>query len=351
MKTTAAIQLTNEPTLIVDDIELPDPGPGQVSVKLVSSGVCHSQLHQMHNPAIPKPSLFGHEGAGVVTGVGEGVSHVKEGDSAIVTWVRRSPIQGRIPADPTGASYHEIPISTPVYTWSEDVLTSGELVIPIGNQYPLDLVSIIGCAVLTGAGAVMNTAKVRPGESVAVYGAGGVGLCAIQMAAILEAYPIIAVDLLDEKLEFSKKFGATHTINASVENPVEKIIEITGGGADYAMDAIGLKLTNEQILSSTRGGGPGADNHGGMAVLIGMPGNEPMSLDPALFMLHQRIYRGSLGATYPEKDFELFLRWFEKGKFPLDDLVTQRYRLEDINTACSDLEKGEIFGRAIIDYQ
>ena len=197
----------------------------------------------------------------------------------------------------------------------------------------------------------MNTAKVRPGESVAVYGAGGVGLCAIQMAAILEAYPIIAVDLLDEKLEFSKKFGATHTINASVENPVEKIIEITGGGADYAMDAIGLKLTNEQILSSTRGGGPGADNHGGMAVLIGMPGNEPMSLDPALFMLHQRIYRGSLGATYPEKDFELFLRWFEKGKFPLDDLVTQRYRLEDINTACSDLEKGEIFGRAIIDYQ
>ena len=217
MKTTAAIQLSDEPKLIVDDIELPDPGSGQVSVKLMSSGVCHSQLHQMQNLSIPKPSLFGHEGAGIVTGVGEGVSHVKEGDSVIVTWVRRNPIQGRIPADPTGASYHEIPISTPVYTWSEDVLTSGELVIPVGSHYPLDIISIVGCAVLTGAGAVMNTAQVRPGESVAVYGAGGVGLCAIQMASILEAYPIIAVDLLDEKLEFSKKFGATHTINASIE--------------------------------------------------------------------------------------------------------------------------------------
>ena len=122
---------------------------------------------------------------------------------------------------------------------------------------------------LTGAGAVLNTARVRPADSVAVYGVGGVGLSAIQMAAILEAYPIIAVDLRDDKLEFAKQFGATHGVNASREDAVEAIQELTGGGVDFAFDAIGLRVTNEQILPSTRGGGPGADNHGGMAVLIG----------------------------------------------------------------------------------
>jgi Zn-dependent alcohol dehydrogenase len=196
---------------------------------------------------------------------------------------------------------------------------------------------------------VLNTAKVRPGESVAVYGVGGVGLCAVRMAAILEAYPIIAVDLTDEKLQLAQEFGATHMVNASKGDPVEAIQEITNGGVDYAFDAIGLKITNEQILPSTIGGGPGADNHGGMAVLIGLPGWD-ITIDSRLFVTHQRQYRGSLGATYPDKDFAMFLRWYQEGKFPLDKLVTRRYKLDDINEACDALKAGEIAGRAIIEY-
>ena len=169
------------------------------------------------------------------------------------------------------------------------------------------------------------------------------------MARILEAFPIIAVDISDEKLEFAKKFGATHLINSLKEDPIEAIHEITSGGSDFSFDTVGLRITNEQILPSVRGGGSGADNIGGMAVLVGMPGNE-MTIDPGHFMFHQRQYRGSLGATYPDKDFKMYLRLYEEGKFPLDKLVTKEYKLENINQACDDLQNGKISGRSIINF-
>ena len=249
----------------------------------------------------------------------------------------------------SGATYREEIVHGLVYTWGEDSLANADYVVPISSEHPMDVACIVGCAVLTGAGAVLRTAQVRPGESVAVYGVGGVGLSAIRMAAILEAHPIVAIDLQDDKLELAREFGATHTVNATEQDPVEYVVDVTGGGADYAFDAIGVRQTNEQILPSTRGGGPGADNHGGMAVLIGMPSPE-MTLDPGLFMYHQRIYRGSLGATYPDKDFEMYLRWHKEGKFPLDRLVSRRYKLDDIFEACDDLEQGRILGRGIIEY-
>jgi Zn-dependent alcohol dehydrogenase len=349
MKTRAAIQIAPGSQLLVDELEVPEPRADQVIVKLYSSGVCHSQLHQMENDGLPRPLVLGHEGTGIVAQVGRDVTHLKEGDHAIVTWVPRTPVRGRPAAQPSGITYHEEPVHGGTYTWGEDVLISGDYVVPIPKDVPTDISCIVGCAVLTGAGAVLNTAKVRPGESVAVYGVGGVGLCAVRMAAILEAYPIIAVDLTDEKLQLAQEFGATHMVNASKGDPVEAIQEITSGGVDYAFDAIGLKITNEQILPSTRGGGPGADNHGGMAVLIGLPGWD-ITIDSRLFVTHQRQYRGSLGATYPDKDFAMFLRWYQEGKFPLDKLVTRRYRLDDINEACDALKAGEIAGRAIIEY-
>ena len=348
MKTLAAIQTAHDQRLVVDELEVPDPRPDQVIVKLFSSGICHSQLHQMHGPDVPRPMVLGHEGTGVVTHVGGDVTHVKEGDHAIVTWVPRTPPRTRTAPVPSGVTYREEVVRGDPFTWSQDVLTSGELVVPISKDDPTDVSCIVGCAVLTGAGAVLNTARVRPADSVAVYGLGGVGLSAIRMAAILEAYPIIAIDLRDDKLEFAKQFGATHTINASQEDPVEAIKALTGGGADFAFDAIGIRVTNEQILPSTRAGGPGAENHGGMAVLIGIPGKE-MTVDPRLFF-QQRIFRGSLGATYPEREFPMYLRWHREGKFPLDKLVTRRYKLEQINEACDALESGEILGRAIIEY-
>jgi Zn-dependent alcohol dehydrogenase len=349
MKSVAAIHTRHGAPLTVDEIEIPDPRPDQVIVKMFSSGVCHSQLHQMHNPDTSTPGVLGHEGTGIVTHVGSDVTHLKEGDHAIVTWVRRDPVKGRGGSEPTGVTYREEPVSGSVYTWGRDVLTTEQLVVPIPKSAPTDISCIVGCAVLTGAGAVMHTAQVRPGNSVAVIGVGGVGISAVQMASILEAYPVIAVDLDDDKLEYARKMGATHTVNASKVDPIEAVQEISGGGVDYAFDAIGLQITSEQILPMTRGGGSGADNHGGMAVLIGMPAKQ-MTIDPGLFMYHQRTYRGSLGATYPEKDFPMYLRWYEEGKLKLDDMVTRRYRLEDINQACDDLQAGLITGRAIIDY-
>ena len=349
MKSKAAIHTAREHQLVVDELEVPDPEPDQVIVKLFSSGICHSQLHQMHNLEMPRPMVLGHEGTGVVTHLGRNVQHLREGDHAIVTWVPRTPTRGRTQPVPTGVTYREEIAHGNVYTWGEDVLVSSQYVVPISDDDPVDVSSIVGCAVLTGSGAVMNTARVRPGDSVAVFGVGGVGLSAIQMAAILEANPIIAVDLQDDKLEFAKEFGATHGVNASTVDAVEAVAEISGGGVDYAFDAIGVRATNEQILPATRAGGPGADNHGGMAVLIGIPGPE-ITLDPRMFVLQQRQYRGSLGATYPEKDFAMYLRWHREGKFPLDKLVTRRYSLDQINEACDALQAGEILGRAIIEY-
>ena len=233
-------------------------------------------------------------------------------------------------------------------TWGEDVLANKEYVVPIDKEHPTDVSCIVGCAVLTGAGAVMHTAGVRPGNSVAVFGVGGVGLCAIRMAAILEAYPIIAVDLQDEKLEFATEFGATHCVNASNQDPIEAILKIKEEGVDFAFDATGVRATTEQIIPVTRAGGSGTDNYGGMAVLVGVPGEE-MTINPKL-MFHQRQFRGSMGATFPEKDFPLYLRWHQQGKFPLDKLVTRRYKLDQINEACNALKAGEILGRAILEF-
>lgn len=350
MKTVAAIQTELGGSLLLEEIELPDPASDQVTVKLFSSGVCHSQLHQMHNAALGRPLLLGHEGTGIVTRTGANVDHVKEGDDCIVTWVPRVPARGPVQRAATGAMFKGQATHGHIYTWARDVQAHKDLIVPIPKEHPRDLSCIVGCAVLTGAGAVLHTANVRAGESVAVFGVGGVGVSAIQAAAIIGAHPIIAVDLDEEKLEFAKSFGATHVVNASGNaDPVEAIRDLTGGGVDYAFDAIGKQATIEQILQATRPGGIGADNFGGMAVLVGIP-QEKVTIDPGLFVYGQRQYRGSLGASFPDRDFPMYLRWHQEGKFPLDRLITRRYGLEQINEACADLHAGDILGRAILEF-
>ena len=305
MKTVAAVQTELGGTLLLEEIDLPDPGPDQVTVKLYSSGVCHSQLHQMHNHSLGRPLLLGHEGTGVVTRTGSNVTHVKEGDQCIVTWVPRTPVRGPMTRELTGATFKGQAAHGSVYTWARDVQTSKELVVPIPKEHPRDLSCIVGCAVLTGAGAVLHTARVRPGELVAVFGVGGVGLSAIRAAAISEAYPIIAVDLSDEKLAFARSFGATHTVNASGNvDPVEVIHDLTRGGVDYAFDAIGTQRTIEQILRATRPGGIGADNFGGTAVLVGIPQEKvthrsgPVRLRPAALSRQPRRQLSGQGFSH-----------------------------------------------------
>jgi Zn-dependent alcohol dehydrogenase len=236
-------------------------------------------------------------------------------------------------------------------TWAEYALASDRVVVPMSKDVPTDVTAIIGCAVMTGAGAILNTLQVRPGQSVAVFGAGGIGLCAIQAAAIVDAHPIIAVDVIAAKLAFARRFGATHTVNAQEVDAVQAIRELTGGGADFAIDAVGLPQTQEQILRAARAGYSGL-NRGGAALLIGItPPGAKAVLDTSLFIGNRSFSRTSGGDCRPERDFPLFVRWYGEGKLKLNELVTHRYTLEQINSAVDDLEHGRILGRGILTYE
>lgn len=357
----AAIFVEPKKPLVVDEVEFPDPGPDQVLVKLFSSGVCHSQLHTMQRPARPGqrlPALLGHEATGVVAARGREVKHVKEGDRVITTWVDRdnaSTDQALVMhalnerAQYT-ASWRGKEVMHSAATWAQYALAQERVVLPLPDDVPTDVTSIIGCAVMTGAGAIVNTLQVRPGQSVAVIGAGGIGLCAISAAAIVDAHPIIAVDVSEQKLQFARRFGATHVINSKEADAVQAIKNLTGGGADFAIDAVGLPQTQEQIIRAVRPGYSGM-NRGGTALLVGItPPDAKAILDTSLFIGSRSFTRTSGGDCKPERDFPIFVRWFREGKLKLNDLVTHRYRLEQINEAVDDLEHGRILGRGILTF-
>jgi len=347
--------------LVVDEVEFPDPAPDQVLVKLFASGVCHSQIHTMRRPPRPGhrlPALLGHESTGVVVAKGQDVSRVKEGEHVITTWVDRDnstttqPLVAHALNDRPqfNANWRGKEVSHSAATWAEYALAQERVVVPMPKDMPTDVTAIIGCAVMTGAGAIINTLQVRPGESVAVFGAGGIGLCAIAAAAIIDAHPIIAVDVIEDKLDFARRFGATHMVNSKEVDAVQVIRDLTGGGVDYAIDAVGVPQTQEQILRAVRPGYSGL-NRGGTALLIGLtPAGAQVCLDTSLFVGSRSFTRTSGGDCRPERDFPLFVRWYREGKLKLNDLVTNRYALEQINAAVDDLEHGRILGRGIIIY-
>lgn len=361
VKGRAAIFVEPRKPLIVDEVEFANPGPDQVLVKLFSSGVCHSQLHTMQRPARPGhrlPALLGHESTGVVVAAGGEVKHVKEGDPVITTWVDRDSATTNQPLVMHAlneraqylAHWKGKEVMHSAATWAEYAVAQERVVVPLPKDLPTDVTSIIGCAVMTGAGAIINTLQVRPGQSVAVFGAGGIGLCAISAAAIVDAYPVIAIDVNDSKLDFARRFGATHVVNAKNGDPVQVIKDLTGGGADFALDAIGLPLTQEQILRAVRPGFSGL-NKGGTALLIGLtPSGAKATLDTSLFVGNRSFTRTSGGDCKPDRDFPMFLRWLREGKLKLNELITNRYKLEQINEAVDDLEHGRILGRGILTF-
>lgn len=357
------VVLPQEPgPLRIDEVRLPDPGPHQVVVKQFASGVCHSQLHQMHRPR-QAPVVLGHESTGVVLAKGQDVTHVKEGDRVMVTWVPRDGEKSnRRPA----ATTIELPdgttaVSQNVFTWADHTIADEQFVVKMPDDVATDVTAIIGCAVMTGAGAVYHTAGVKAGESVAVFGVGGVGLSAITAAAVVGANPIIAVDLTDEKLAFARRFGATHGVNASQGDPVEQVRALTVregefdmlgrpvAGADYTFDCIGVRVTMEQILPAARPGVLGRST-GGMAVLVGVP-STPVELDAIDLLINEKKYVGSIGGSCrPDRDFPMFIRWFKEGQLDLNAMVTARYRIDQINEATAALEAGTIAGRAILEF-
>ena len=357
----AAILVEANQPLVVDEVAFPDPAADQVLVKLFSSGICHSQLHTMRRAPRPGqhlPALLGHEATGIVAARGREVKHVKEGDHVITTWVDRN--NSNTPQPLVNHALNDRPqsvaewkgkrVSHSAATWAEYALASERVVVPMPKDVATDVTAVIGCAVMTGAGAIINTLQVKSGQSVAVFGAGGIGLCAIAAAAIVDAYPIVAVDVSEEKLAFARRFGATHAVNASAVDAVQAIHQLTEGGVDYAIDAIGLPQTQEQILRAVKPGFSGRDR-GGTALLIGItPPNAQASLDTSLFIGNRSFTRTSGGDCRPDRDFPLFVRWYREGKLKLTDLVTRRYTIDQINTAVDDLEHGRILGRGILTY-
>jgi Zn-dependent alcohol dehydrogenase len=356
MKTKAVLNLEVGGRLVVDDLDIGDPGPTHVVIKQLATGVCHSQLHQIRNPALPRPLVLGHESTGVVVAKGREVTHVTEGDRVMLTWVSRDRMENTPDPTPWKATYRGTPVRhgdrspTGVFTWAETTIADQQYVVKLEDpEAPSDVTAIVGCAVMTGCGAAINSGKVRPGNSVAVIGAGGVGLCVIQAAYNLGAHPLIVVDVNDEKIAFAKHFGAGIGVNASHEDPVERIIDLTGGGADFVFDAIGLGKTIEQMLAATRPGVNGLKD-GGTAVLVGVPHGTPPTINPR-DMFVGKIFRGApAGSCRPDRDLPMFVRWFREGRLPLDRLITRRYRLDQINDACDALARGEISGRAIVEF-
>jgi Zn-dependent alcohol dehydrogenase len=356
-RTPGAIYIELGKPMVIDDIDLPDPGPTQVLVKQFATGVCHSQLHELDRPNPTLPLVLGHESTGVVVSAGKEVSNVKEGDHVMVTWVPRTP-GGRAPI-PARVTYkgdevkYGAPANVGTFTWSRDVVVDEQMVVPLDKKADVDATAPVGCAVMTGVGAAINAARVRPGDSCAIIGVGGVGLSVVAGCAIAGAYPIIAIDLADDKLEFARQFGATHGINAAREDPIARVREMMGGGfnagVDHSFDAIGAKISMEQVLQLARGRRPG-EREGGQAILVGVPHGEPPS--PPMFMLFGgKVFRGAPGGcSNPDKDFPMMIRWFLEGKLPLDKMVTRTYSLEQINEACLDLRQGKIAGRAIVKF-
>ncbi|HBP14764.1 MAG TPA: alcohol dehydrogenase [Gammaproteobacteria bacterium] len=348
--------------LQIQDVVLPDPGPTQVVVQQYASGVCHSQLHQMHRPR-KNPVLLGHESTGIVIRKGSAVTHLDEGDTVLVTWVPRdaenthtTPSAAILDVDGGQA------ISQNVFTWADHTIADQQFVVKADASIKKDVTAIIGCAVMTGAGAVINTANVQQGNSVAIFGVGGVGLSAVVGARMRGANPIIAVDLDDEKLAFAKRFGATHGINASQVDAIATIHELTGKaeqtsfthqpvtGVDFAFDCIGLKQTMEQIVPACRGGHFGACQ-GGTAVLVGVP-STTVELNAIEILIQEKQFRGSIGGSCsPERDFPMFLDWHANGDLDLESMVTERFPIDAINEATTALAEGRISGRAILEFQ
>jgi Zn-dependent alcohol dehydrogenase len=348
--------------LRVDNVRLPDPGQYQVVVKQYASGICHSQLHQMHNPR-SAPAILGHESTGVVLAKGSSVDHVKEGDTVMVTWVPRDGENQIRTPDAIKLELEDGSIATArnVFTWADITMADEQYVVKVPDNIAKDVTAIIGCAVMTGAGAVYHTAAVKEGNSVAVFGVGGVGLSAITAAAVVGADPIIAVDLNPEKLEFAEKFGATVGVDASQVDAVEAVRELTRlegefdmigrpvAGADFTFDCIGVRKTMEQILPAARPGVLGRSS-GGTAVLVGVP-QTPVELDARDLLISEKKYIGSIGGSCrPDRDFPMFLRWYAEGDLDLDAMVTQRYELDQINEATTALTNGEIAGRGIMEF-
>jgi len=335
--------------LFLDEIEISDPKPNDVIVRMYASGICGSQLINLNNTRSANPEILGHEGTGVVVKAGREVRHVKEGDQVIVSWMPYG-----ADANTEYLEWCELVkwrgkiLKTLIFTWAEHTIMHSQFVSKMDVDFERYTTSIVGCAGIAGYGTVLNTVKIEPEDSVAVFGVGGLGLLAVNAAKKLKANPIIAIDLDDEKLNFSSKFGATHTVNSKEIDPVEAIKKISKGGVDFVFDMVGSASIREQTIMASKEGVVGY-NEGGTTVMVGFP-HGVSEFNPRSILMGQRTYKGSRGgACIPQRDFPNFFSDYEKGDLLLDEVVTRRIKMEEINEAIQDLQNGKVLGRMIIE--
>ncbi len=349
-----------EQLVIADDVTLRDMGPGDVRVRIAHSGVCHSDLSAM-NGTIPlnPPAVLGHEGSGVVLEVGDGITHVSEGDHVILAFSppcgtcvyctgRHQPnlcldgffAMGASPQFRRGDEV--IGAMTGCGTFAEETIVPGIAVVGIDDDIPLDVAALVGCGVTTGVGAALNTARVTPGSSVLVIGAGGVGVAAIQGARIAGAAAIVAVDLHEGKLDRAKAFGATHGVVP--DDVPAAMAEVTGGeGFDFTLECIGMATTMRQAFDLTR--------RGGTCCVVGVGrAEETFELSAFEMFFSEKVLVGSMyGGADVRTDFNRFLGLYRAGRLDLDGMISRRIRLDEVNDAMGSLGDADVI-RQVIDF-
>ena len=360
----AAILNEYQTPLSIEEVQIDPPKAGEVKVRISATGVCHSDYHVMKGEwKFGLPVLLGHEASGFVEEVGPGVVGIKPGDRAALSF---RPWCGRCRLCIIGKSVlcegyagdrfkmhdgtsrvhrngEDVGVLGRMGSFAEYVVMPAEQVVPIEQEIDMESLALIGCAVTTGVGAVLNTAKVEPGSTVAVIGCGGVGLNVVQGAAIAGASKIIAVDLLDNKLDYAASFGATHLVNGSKGDAVEQVRDLTGGGVDYAFEVIGNYRTVEQAIKMIR--------QAGTTVIVGMaPQNQTAGFDPLLFVQKEARLLGSwYGSVRPRLDFHRFTEMTLVGKLKVKEMISRRYPLEQINEAYDSLGRGEV-ARSVVTF-
>ena len=343
----------------VVDIVVPDPGPGEAVVKIESCGVCHTDLHYREGGINDEfPFLLGHEAAGVVEAVGEGVTEVAPGDFVVLNW---RAVCGQCRACAKGKPWYcfathnaeqkmtlaetgeELTPALGIGAFIEKTLVAAGQCTKVDAEAEAAAVGLLGCGVMAGFGAAVNTGGVGRGDSIAVIGCGGVGDAAIAGAQVAGATTIIAVDVDERKLETAKSFGATHTVNGSTEDVVERIRELTGGfGADVVVEAVGRPETYEQAFY--------ARDLAGRVVLVGVPtpGMELKLPLPEVFGRGGALKSSWYGDCLPERDFPMLVDQYRLGRLPLDEFVTETIALDEVNEAFETMKSGDVLRSVVV---
>ena len=346
--------------LVIEEVELLPPNYGEVQVKLAACSICHSDILYSEGAwGGDLPAVYGHEAAGLVTDIGAGVTNVKTGDHVLVTLIRSCgtchfcsqgdkvqcnsvfPLDEQSPLRTSEGELIKHGLRTAAF--AESVVVDSSQVAPIPKEIPLDSASVLSCGVITGFGAVVNTAKIHSGCSVVVMGTGGVGLNSVQGSSVAGAESIIALDLSDEKLEAAKNFGATHAVNVSREKPTKAVYGITEGkGADYVFVTVGDKNAIEQGFKIL--------GRGGTLVIVGMTADGvKVEFDPCKFAgIEQSVLGSKMGSTRLVTDIPWYISLYQQGRLKLDELITGRYPLEEINQAIADIRRSDTLRNVIV---